>query len=259
MAKKAARPDASCFRAVPGMIDLHSHLLPGVDDGAQTLEEGLALARLAVDDGIKVSVVTPHVHPGRYENFRTALLPRLTAFQEALVAAGIPLQLRLGGEVRLGVESLELLLDGEIPFLGEIDGYRVMLLEFPHQSIPVGSQQFIEKLGQLKVRPLLAHPERNKAIMAQPDRLLGLLEAGCWLQLTAGSIAGRFGEASQQVARRILENGWAHVIATDAHNLQHRPPRLREGFLAAADIVGESAAWKMVSQRPAEILGLPCN
>lgn len=241
------------------MIDLHSHLLPGVDDGAQTLEEGLALARLAVEDGIKVSVVTPHVHPGRYENVRSALLQHLAAFQEALVAAGIPLQLRLGGEVRLGVESLELLLNGEIPFLGEIDGYRVLLLEFPHQSIPVGSHQFIEKLGQLKVRPLLAHPERNKAIMAQPDRLVGLLEAGCWLQLTAGSIAGRFGEASQQVARRILENGWAHVIATDAHNLQHRPPRLREGFLAAADIVGEAAAWKMVSHRPAEILGLSCS
>ncbi|WP_298393402.1 CpsB/CapC family capsule biosynthesis tyrosine phosphatase [uncultured Azonexus sp.] len=241
------------------MIDLHSHLLPGVDDGAQTLEDSLALARMAVEDGIRVSVLTPHVHPGRYGNVRSELLPRLLSFQEALAAAGIPLQLRLGGEVRLGIESLELLLEGEIPFLGEVDGYRVMLLEFPHQTIPVGSQQFIEKLGQLKVRPLLAHPERNKAIMAQPDRLVGLLEAGCWLQLTAGSIAGRFGEVSQQVAGLILKNGWAHVIATDAHNLQHRPPRLREGFLAAANIVGESAAWQMVSQRPAEILGLPCN
>ena len=95
--------------------------------------------------------------------------------------------------------------------------------------------------------------------MAQPDRLIRLLEAGCWLQLTAGSIAGRFGEVSQQVAWQILKNGWAHVIATDAHNLQHRPPCLREGFLAAADIVGESAAWRMVSQRPAQILGLSCS
>lgn len=241
------------------MIDLHSHLLPGVDDGAQTLAESLALARLAVEDGIRVSVLTPHVHPGRYENVRSGLLPRLASFQEALTAAGIPLQLRLGGEVRLGIESLDLLLEGEVPFLGEVDGYRVMLLEFPHQTIPVGSQQFIEKLRQLKVRPLLAHPERNKAIMAQPERLAGLLEAGCWLQLTAGSIAGRFGDTSRLVANRILENGWAHVIATDAHNLQHRPPLLREGFLAAAAIVGEEEAWQMVSQRPAKILGLPCN
>lgn len=259
MAKKVARPDAASFLAAPGMIDLHSHLLPGVDDGAQTLDESLALARLAVEDGIRISVLTPHVHPGRYENVRSDLLPRLASFQEALTAAGISLQLRLGGEVRLGIESLELLLDGEVPFLGEVDGYRVMLLEFPHQMIPVGSQQFIEKLRQLKVRPLLAHPERNKAIMAQPERLAGLLEAGCWLQLTAGSIAGRFGDASRLVAKRILENGWAHVIATDAHNLQHRPPLLREGFQAAAAIVGEAEAWQMVSQRPAKILGLPCN
>lgn len=238
------------------MIDLHSHLLFGVDDGAQTLEESLALARHAVADGIRFSVLTPHVHPGRYENSRKSLLPHVGAFQSALDAAAIPLQVRLGAEVRIGLESLELLADDDVPFLGEVGGYRVMLLEFPHQTIPVGSQQFIERLLQWKIRPLIAHPERNKAIMAQPERLLPFLELGCWLQVTAGSIVGRFGDASRTVARELLKNGWVHVIATDAHNLRHRPPDLREGVDAAAAIIGEAAAWRMVTERPAEILGV---
>lgn len=238
------------------MIDLHSHLLFGVDDGAQTLEESLALARHAVADGIRVSVLTPHVHPGRYENSRKSLLPHVGAFHSALDAAAIPLQVRLGAEVRIGLESLELLADDDVPFLGEVGGYRVMLLEFPHQTIPVGSQQFVERLLQWKIRPLIAHPERNKAIMAQPERLLPFLELGCWLQVTAGSIVGRFGDASRAVALQLLKNGWVHVIATDAHNLRHRPPDLREGVDAAAAIIGEAAAWRMVTERPAEILGV---
>lgn len=238
------------------MIDLHSHFLHGVDDGAQTLDEALALARAAVEDGIRVSVLTPHIHPGRYENHHAGLLPRFEIFRQALAQAGLPLEIRLAGEVRIGIESLELLLAGEVPFLGTVDGYRIMLLEFPHQTLPVGSQQFVDKLLQMKIRPLIAHPERNKAIMMHPERLVPFLESGCWLQLTAGSITGRFGATSSRVANLILRNNWAHVIATDAHNLQHRPPLLQEGFKAAAALVGEGMAWKMVSERPAEILGL---
>lgn len=241
---------------VPGMIDLHSHLLHGVDDGAKTLAEGIALARMAVEDGIRIAVLTPHLHPGRYENQLSALRPKMDAFRQALAEAEIPLELRLGAEVRIGVESLELLLENEVPFIGAYRGYRVMLLELPHQGIPVGGQRFIEKLVGLGIRPMIAHPERNKAVIAQPERLVALLEAGCWLQLTAGSISGRFGQHAQQTARYILENNWAHVIATDAHNLEFRPPLLSEGFRGAAAILGEQLAWQMVAQRPAEILGI---
>ncbi len=239
-----------------GMIDLHSHLLYSVDDGAETLEQSLALARLAVEDGIAVSVLTPHVHPRRYDNQRNNLLPKVLRFQQQLDAAGIDLHVRLGGEVRLGVEALELLLEDQLPFLGTVDGYRILLLEFPHQSVPVGSVQFVEKLMQMKVRPLIAHPERNKGVMASVDRLLPFLEMGCWLQLTSGSIAGRFGDQARSTAINLLERNWGYVIATDAHNVEHRPPLLREGFKAAADIVGETLAWKMVCERPARIIGL---
>lgn len=238
------------------MIDLHSHLLPGVDDGAQSLADALALARIAVNDGIRFSMLTPHFHPGRYDNRRTELLRRVEDFQAALVEHEIPLSLRLGGEVRFGMESLELLVEDEIPFLGTTAGYRVMLLEFPHQMIPVGSQQFVEKLIQMRIRPLIAHPERNKSVMNRPDSLIGLLDAGCWLQVTAGSIAGRFGELAQTTSRYLLERNWVHVIATDAHNLANRPPLLAEGRDAAAKIVGVDIAEQLVSQRPAAIIGL---
>lgn len=239
------------------MIDLHAHFLPGVDDGAQTLDEGLALARRAVADGIKVTALTPHVHPGRYDNDLPSLRTRFQAFRDALLVAGIPLEIRLAGEVRLGFESLDLLLQDRIPFLGSVDGYRVMLLEFPHQGIPVGAEQFVEKMLKLRVRPLIAHPERNKTVMQDPLRLGAFLDAGCWLQLTAGSIAGRFGEPAQKSAAYILRQGWAQVIATDAHNLEHRPPLLAEGFKAAASIIGEKKALAAVSDFPARILGLP--
>lgn len=236
------------------MIDLHCHFLPGVDDGAQTLDEALALARAAVADGIRVAVLTPHVHPGRYANCRRSLLPHFQAFRAALADAGIALEIRLGGEVRLGVEALELLLDDDIPFLGTLDGGRAMLLELPHQTLPVGCAQFVEKLLALGVRPLLAHPERNKAIMAQPERLVPLLDAGCRLQVTAGSLCGCFGEGAKSTAVKLLENGWVHVLATDAHNLSHRPPALADGRRAAAAIVGDALAWEMVSGRPQRML-----
>lgn len=237
------------------MIDLHSHLLYSVDDGASTLEESLELARMAVADGIHTSVLTPHIHPGRYRNRRSGLLSKVLKFQGELDQAGIPLQLRLGGEVRLSIESLELILEGEVPFLGSVGGYRIMLLEFPHQMIPVGSQQFIEKLLAMKIRPLIAHPERNKAVMAQPDRIRIFVDSGCWLQVTAGSVAGRFGEQSKQTASWLLKNDLVHVLATDAHNIEHRPPLLSEGRDAVAALLGDSRAWEMVCERPAKIIG----
>lgn len=237
------------------MIDLHSHLLYGVDDGASNLDESLALARIAVADGIHTAVLTPHIHPGRYSNVRSGLLNKVLKFQGELDQAGIPLQLRLGGEVRLSVESLELILDGEVPFLGIVDGYKVMLLEFPHQMIPVGSQQFIEKLIAMKIRPLIAHPERNKAVMAQPERIRVFVDSGCWLQVTAGSISGRFGEQSKQTASWLIRNDLVHVLASDAHNAEHRPPVLSEGRDAVVALLGDQRAWAMVRERPAKIIG----
>ena len=131
-----------------------------------------------------------------------------------------------------------------------------MLLEFPHQLIPVGSLRFVQSLFKLKIRPLIAHPERNKAIMASPEKINEFAEAGCWLQLTAGSLVGRFGAQAQEAAFAIIDEGWNCLVATDAHNLTSRPPLLSEGRAALHKRYGEAVARSMVHDKPARILGL---
>ncbi|MBK6741995.1 MAG: capsular biosynthesis protein [Hydrogenophilales bacterium] len=238
------------------MIDLHCHFLPKVDDGPECVNVAVAMAEAAVADGIRVSVLTPHVHPRRYDNTRTSLEKIFHAFQHILALKHIPLEVRLGGEVRLSPESLGLILDDNVPFLGTLSGFRVLLLEFPHQNIPVGSEMFIRKLLDLKIRPLIAHPERNKSVMQDPEKIRPYVDMGCWLQLTAGSIAGHFGEQARHTSRYLLEHEWAWIIASDAHNLESRPPKLSEGRDAVAALLGERMARRMVHERPARILGL---
>jgi protein-tyrosine phosphatase len=241
------------------MIDLHAHFLHGIDDGAQTLSESLELARAAVADGITATAMTPHIHPGRFDNLKSHIVTHVAAFQLALQEAHIPLRVFPGAEVRLGVESLDQLLAGEVPFLGSVNGCQVLLLEFPHSHIPVGAQQFVNKLLSLNIRPLIAHPERNKSVMDDPRRIHPYVEAGCWLQLTAGSITGEFGTAAKKAALGLLDDDWAHLVATDAHNLSARPPKLSTARQAVAQRLGEDVAQLMFHTRPARILGLPLH
>ena len=238
------------------MIDLHCHYLPGVDDGPAQVEEALTLAMAAVKNGISAAALTPHVHPRRYQNTKSSLLKTFVRFQHLLQKNEIPLKLFLAGEVRVSIESLALFEQDEIPFLGEVDGYKIVLLEFPHDTVPVGSQQFVSKLLSMKIRPLIAHPERNKHIMSDPDRIRPFVDMGCWLQLTAGSISGSFGKQAKKVATKLLEDELVWVIATDSHNMEHRPPDLAEGRDAVAEIVGNRLARRMVLDRPSKILGI---
>jgi protein-tyrosine phosphatase len=239
------------------MFDLHCHFLPGIDDGPDTLSEALDLARAAVGDGITHSVLTSHVDPERYTNQRSNLQIAYREFRQHLAAQGIPLDVRLGGEARLCPELIDLIASNQMPFLGEVDGWRILLLEFPHQLIPVGSARFIYSLLKLKIRPLIAHPERNKAVMTHPEKIHEFTEAGCWLQLTSGSLAGRFGPDAQRVAFQLVEEGWHCIAATDAHNLTSRPPLLSEGRATLSNRYGEAVAHSMVVERPGQILGLP--
>ena len=238
------------------MIDLHCHILPGIDDGPEDLASSLQLARHAVASGIRVSVVTPHMHSGRYENQASNIRSAAQQFQRTLDAEGIALQILCAAEVRLDHEILSWVADGHVPFLGEWQGERVMLLEFPHSHVPVGADKLVEWLLKQGIRPMIAHPERNKDIMRSIDKLLPFIRLGCLLQLTAGAGAGAFGEGARARAVDLLGKGWVTVLASDAHNLEARPPELEPGRIAAAAIVGEDESWNLVRHRPATIAGL---
>lgn len=235
------------------MIDIHCHLLPGIDDGAKSFDQALLMARAAVADGIRFSVMTPHIHPGRYDNTRIIIERATRDFRRKLRQARIPLQIGMAAEVRLSPEILALLEEDEIPFYGELNGFRLMLLEFPHSHIPPGADKLVDKLLERRIRPIIAHPERNKDIMRDLRKITPFVEMGCFLQLTASAIAGRFGEQVHKRALQILELDVFKVLATDAHNLKARLPELREGRDAAARIVGEKAADEMVSTLPRAI------
>ena len=236
------------------MIDLHCHLLPGIDDGPEDMATALRLARHAVAAGIRISVVTPHMHSGRYENRAANIRDAAEKFQLRLDAEGIPLQIRSAAEVRLDHEILSWVCEGHIPYLGYWQGERVMLLEFPHSHVPVGADKLVAWLLKQQIRPMIAHPERNKDILRSIDKLLPFVQMGCLLQVTAGAVAGAFGEYARVRATDLLARGWVTILASDAHNLDARPPELEPGRLAASLIVGEEESWKLVRDRPAEII-----
>lgn len=232
------------------MIDLHCHLLPGIDDGAQDLAEAIGLARLAVAGGISAAVLTPHIHPGRYDNTRASIQSVFAQYVAALKRENIPLQLGMAAEVRLDADLLPAISQDQIPMLGDWQGAPVLLLELPHSHIPHGIDQFLRWLGRRGIRAMIAHPERNKAIMRDYAALKPLLDGQCLFQLTADAVAGGFGEPAQATAERLLIDGHATILASDGHNADHRPPRLTPGRLAVEKLLGDSKAWELVQTNP---------
>jgi protein-tyrosine phosphatase len=236
------------------MIDLHCHMLPGIDDGPETMDESLALAKLAVEKGITHSVLTPHIHPGRWDNEALSIRSSMETFKNALTDHSIGLKVGMSGEMRVGLEALQMVAKHQVPFLGKWGSNYVVLLEMPHSHIPMGMKQMIQWLMQRNIRPLIAHPERNKDVLRRLDKIQPLVDAGCLFQVTAGSIAGRFGSTARDRARQLLEMGVVTVLATDAHNIKRRPPLLDEGRDAAAVIVGAEMANKLVVDNPWKIV-----
>ncbi len=235
------------------IVDLHCHFLPGIDDGPSTMEEAVALARMAADNGITHAVVTPHLHPGRWENPLRKIQPLFEGFKAAVTLAGIPLHLGLACEARLDIELLDHLKRGQLPFLGHVGEDSIMLLELPHGQIPLGTEIFIRKLREMRIRPIIAHPERNKDAMRSRERLKPLIAEGASIQLTAGSLLGEFGSKTQEVAEELLHWPATVLIASDAHNTSVRVPELLAAKEAAASIIGDEAAMRLVSTNPWKI------
>ena len=233
------------------MIDIHCHLLPGIDDGPVTAEAALALARALVEDGVTQAVATPHVYPGRYENRRSSIAERHREFVALLANEGIPLTLRWAGEVRLTPEALDLLAINELPFLGRVGSYRTLLLEMPDGQVPLGALNLVKRLLAASIRPVLVHPERNRGVMERVERLAPFVELGCYVQLTAGSLVGQFGPKAQTVAAELVQRGWVHAVASDAHNLSGRRPRMRDAERWLREHHGAAKARELTLLGPA--------
>jgi protein-tyrosine phosphatase len=216
------------------LIDLHSHVLPGIDDGAVDLDEALELCRAAAADGIEVLAATPHVrhdHPTTPERMESA-------FATVREAVGDVITLVPGGE--LDLSELDRPLDELLRFaLAGNTGY--LLVETPYHGWPLDIGMRFERLDAVGVTPVLAHPERNFDVQQRPDLLAGLVEAGALIQVTAASVDGRLGRDPERCVRRLLDAGLVHMIASDAH-----APTVRAiGLSAAARAIGDArlAEW----------------
>ena len=235
------------------MIDLHNHLLPGIDDGAKKVEETLEFLRIAQRDGVSVVVATPHMKPGVYDNTREAILERVALVREAARGdRAEEVTLLPGAEVYFTADLVTRVREKRVMTIG--DRGRYLLLELPYQQVPMHVDDTIFQLRLLGITPLMAHPERVAYYLENVDRVAASVRIGALMQVTAASLTGKFGDKARDFARTLLRRNLIHVLATDAHDVRYRPPILSEVIPAAAVDVGEAAARRMVDETPRAIL-----
>lgn len=226
-------------------------MLPGIDDGSQNLDTSLEMARIAVADGIRVTACTPHIYPGMYENTAAGIREAVARFQEALDGAGIGLELVVGADTHLVPGLSDKLRAGTVP---TIAGSRYLLLEPPHHVAPPGFEQQVFNLLAAGYVPVITHPERLSWVGDHYESFVRLVQAGAWMQVTAGSLTGRFGGEARYFGERMLDESLVHILATDSHGTHGRPPLLAEGRQAAERWVGAEEAVRLVESRPRSIL-----
>jgi len=234
------------------MIDLHCHLLPGIDDGAKDLATSLEMARMAVADGIHKVYCTPHIYPGLYENVGPDIVRRVAALQQELERAQIALQLSYGADTHLVPEVPDGLHSGRIPTLG---GSRYALIEPAHTIRPPRFLESVFDLIALGYVPIITHPERLTWVAEHYDDFLQLAHTGAWLQVTGGSLLGKFGKRPQLFAERFVGDGWCAVLASDGHTTGRRAPLLAEAAERAGRLAGSAESRRMIATRPAAVCG----
>lgn len=234
------------------MIDLHCHMLPGIDDGAKDLDIALQMARIAAADGVAVTACTPHIYPGMFENDTAGIQTAIDALQAELDREGIALRLTIGADAHVSPDLLARLKAGTVPTLG--NNTRYFLLEPPHHVAPPRFDEFVFNLLAAGYVPVVTHPERLSWIETHYGLFRDLVRQGAWMQVTAGSLVGKFGAGAQAWGERMLADGLVHILASDGHSVRGRPPAMAAGRDAAARIVGVTEASNLVETRPAGIL-----
>ena len=277
------------------MIDLHSHILYGLDDGPATLDESLEMCRIGYRDGIRTIVATPHMLNGVYQNNRATILSRTRELNTALSqfkmrnaecgVEGLPseaknnlthhsavripdsalqtrdselrtphseLKVLPGADVHLGEDLLGPLRQKRLMTVG--NGGRYLLIEFPSQGIPYMAERILFQLIAHGIIPIITHPERNPEIGRKPARYYEMVRMGCLGQVTAMSLTGGFGPEVKRLAKELLIHKLIHLIASDAHSIETRPPILTPAVRAASKWVGTEEAGRMVTEYPQAIL-----
>ncbi|MCK0470082.1 tyrosine-protein phosphatase [Halalkalibacter sp. APA_J-10(15)] len=218
------------------MIDIHCHILPGVDDGAKTIAESIELAKQAQQEGITTIVATPHHHHPSFSNAGHSVIEAVEELNEALKEHDIPVNILPAQEIRIHGEMIGHFETGDLLTYGGHQQY--LLVEFPSSQVPRYTKQLFYELRMQEYIPIIAHPERNKVFIEKPDMLYEFVKDGALTQVTTSSLTGHFGKNIKKFSEQLMEFNLTHFIASDAHNLTERTFRMTEALNEAEKLFG---------------------
>lgn len=232
------------------MIDLHSHILPNIDDGARSIEDTLAIAENSVAAGVTHMMCTPHIHFGIFDNTADTISHSFALALAAIKNAQIPLKIAFASEVRICPEVITLIQQNKLPLLGTWKGKQVLLLELPHSHIPPGVENLIKWLLSNNIQPVIPHPERNREIIANYPKVKWLKQLGCIFQVTAGAFVNRFSGAVTDTVWRMQTDNLITYVASDTHNIKMRPNDMKAAYDAVANKVNKNVADGLFVKMP---------
>ena len=230
------------------MVDIHCHLLPGIDDGSETWETTAQMCRMAARDGITHIVATPHCN-GSYEYDRAHFTNMLATLSEV---AGERLTFTIGCDFNLSLRNLEAAMNDPQQFA--IGDTKYLMIEFDHQSIPANASDMLMMLVSRGMVPIITHPERNAYLMKNLDKVREFINMGCLSQVTANAFTGFWGPNSKKAAEKLLQKRAVHIVATDAHDLNLRPPILSQARAKVAALAGAEIAEDLFVRNPAAVV-----
>ena len=226
------------------MIDIHCHILPDLDDGSESLEMSVEMGEMAIADGVTHVIGTPHAHP-KYPFVPELVMKRREELQARFEGR---LSIATGCDFHLSFENLQEI--RHLPSRYTLNQKNYLLVEFADYSIPPSMDQTLHGLHLAGILPIITHPERNPLIRSKPERLFRWLRQGCYAQVTASSLLGRFGKPAQEAAAQWMGLNAVHFLASDAHNVTSRPLRLKETFDHVAKTWGEDVARAVLVDNP---------
>lgn len=233
------------------LIDIHCHILAGIDDGAQTVDESIIMAKAAMQDGIKIIVATPHVQSGIFDNRKSTILEKVRKLNMELKALGIDILVLPGAEYRLEANLPQRLADGELMTLNNKG--RHILIEFPSNLIPPFAENILYEIQLQGVTPIIAHPERNTAIIGCPDIMIAYTKREILAQITSASITGFFGKSIEKAAWKLMNSGAGHFLGSDGHSPTGRKPLLSKAFREVEKRLGSDYS-ELVANRNSNLM-----